>query len=214
MTLSDNDMLESLSQDQEAEPNTENETLTLPLSKPISVGEKTVTEIKLREPTLYETIIASQKIVSFPDIVGVEVMESEIELVRQVAGLSDAFFSQIPADIIKKARDFVVGFEERARENFTQQEHDLPCEKTLTFSPPIHGGGKEWDVMTLHAPMIGQIKSARMILKKISLEKLHRSNEMLITSVSGWPKVAVLRLPISRFVEASWYLNVFFPVFQ
>ncbi|MXV35648.1 hypothetical protein GS535_03630 [Saccharibacter sp. EH611] len=214
MTLSDNDMLESLSQDQEAEPNTQAETLTLSLPAPISVGEKTITELKLREPTLYETIIASRKVVSFPNIVRVEVMEAEIEIVRQVTGLSDAFFSQIPSGIIKKARDFVVGFEERARDNLSQEEHDLPCEKTLTFSPAIHGGGKEWDVMTLRAPTIGEIKSARMILKKASLEKIHRSNEMLITAVSGWPKAAVLRLPISNFVEASGYLNGFFPVFQ
>lgn len=133
----------------------------------------------------------------------------------QVSGLSDAVFSRLPASVVRQARDYVVRFEEEARERLSEQIEgwgdDLPAERTLAFRPPIPGGSQSWGSMSLRSPTVGQMRPAKALLKKPSLEALFRSDELLITAVSGWPKVAVLRLPISRYVEAAGYLNAFFP---
>ena len=189
--------------------------LTIALPEPLKSGETEIVSITLREPTLYEVITASKKVRSFPNISPVEVLEAELELVRQVSGLSDAVFSRLPASVVRQARDYVVRFEEEARERMAEQIEgwgdDLPTERTLSFRPSIPGGSQSWGSMSLRSPTVGQMRPAKALLKKPSLEALFRSDELLITAVSGWPKVAVLRLPISRYVEAAGYLNAFFP---
>ena len=191
-------------------------TLTIPLPEPLRLGETEIGLITLREPTLYEVVTAAKKVRTFPNISPVEVLEAELELVRQVSGLSDAVFSKLPASVVRQARDYVVRFEEEAREQIAEQIEgwgdNLPAERTLSFSPAISGGGQSWDSMTLRSPTVGQMRPAKALLKKPSLEALFRSDELLITSVSGWPKAAVLRLPASRYVEAAGYLNAFFPM--
>lgn len=195
--------------------NSEASSLTIPLPEPLKSGETEITSITLREPTLYEVITAAKKVRTFPNISPVEVLEAELELVRQVSGLSDALFSKLPASVVRQARDYVVRFEEEAREQTAEQLEgwgdNLPAERMFSFVPPIPGGNQSWDSMTLRSPTVGQMRPAKALLKKPSLEALFRSDELLITSVSGWPKAAVLRLPVSRYVEAAGYLNAFFP---
>ena len=215
--MNDQEMLssyESGSADNEGQ-SAEASLFTITLPEPLKSGEAEITSITLREPTLYEVITAAKKVRNFPNISPVEVLEVELELVRQVSGLSDALFSKLPASVVRQARDYVVRFEEEAREQMAEQLEgwgdNLPAERTLAFSPSIPGGNQDWGSMTLRSPTVGQMRPAKALLRKPSLEALFRSDELLITSVSGWPKAAVLRLPVSRYVEAAGYLNAFFP---
>lgn len=215
--LSDQDLLSSYEGSSTADEGQDAEasSLTIPLPEPLKSGETEISIITLREPTLYEVITAAKKVRTFPNISSVEVLEAELELVRQVSGLSDALFSKLPASVVRQARDYVVRFEEDAREQMAEQLEgwgdNLPAERTLSFSPSVPGGNQSWDSMTLRSPTVGQMRPAKALLKKPSLEALFRSDELLITSVSGWSKAAVLRLPVSRYVEAAGYLNAFFP---
>lgn len=215
--LSDQELLSSYegSAAHDEEQDAETGTLTIALPEPLKSGETEIASITLKEPTLYEVITAAKKVKSFPNISPVEVLEAELELVRQVSGLSDAVFSRLPASVVRQARDYVVRFEEEARERMAEQIEgwgdDLPTERTLAFRPSIPGGSQNWDSMSLRSPTVGQMRPSKALLKKPSLEALFRSDELLITAVSGWPKAAVLRLPISRYVEAAGYLNAFFP---
>lgn len=215
--LSDQELLSGYegSSDHDKGRDTEGNTLTIPLPEPLKSDEAEISSITLREPTLYEVITAAKKVRTFPNISPVEVLEAELELIRQVSGLSDAVFLKLPASIVRQARDYVVRFEEEAREQIAEKIEgwgdNIPAERTLSFNPPIPGGNQDWGSMTLRSPTVGQMRPAKALLKKPSLEALFRSDELLITAVSGWPKAAVLRLPVSRYVEASGYLNAFFP---
>lgn len=184
---------------------------TLPITPAIEINGQSYTEIRLREPVLADFVAMARKI-------GDELNEEtlylgEIELVRAVSGLPGEVIDRLRADLLDTARDYLTGFEQAAREDVEKLRNEwgdtLPPSYTVDLGQPINATGRDFVSLDLTPPTVGPVRRARAFLKKQTVLNLLLHDQVLLEAVSGWPKAAILSLPISKKIAASGYLESF-----
>lgn len=182
--------------------------MILNLDPPIN-GESRLT---LKEPTVYQVKQAA-------DVIGQRatsesVYDSQIILVSLVAACSTDMVNQLPTRKLDEAVAYVCSFEDDARRNMMDPEAfdkiDLSSEKIIVFPKPIEGGGRSFSEMKLHEPEVKDRRRFKAAEAGGSMSSIMRGEIQLVQDVSGWHPAAIMRMPISKFAEASDYLTGFF----
>ncbi|GBR03127.1 phage tail assembly protein [Gluconobacter cerinus] len=180
------------------------------LDHPITEGDKEYDRINLTEPTLYHAMSASQVIGKRPTLA--TIYDSQIKLVALSANIPEKVVKQFPTRALDEAVSYVMAFEDDVRrpEDFQISDLDLRPEKTILFKVPISGGGREYSDMRLREPQVTEHRRFKAVEGGGSVQDGLKAQMQLIEDVSGWNRAALLRLPMSKFVEAADYLTGFF----
>ncbi|MFT8354114.1 MAG: phage tail assembly protein [Gluconobacter japonicus] len=207
--LSDDALLEVVSDGSEPEAD-EPEGGVIILDPPITENNQDYSRVNLAEPTIYHVLSASQVIGKRPTLA--TVYDSQIRLVSLVAGIPERAVKRFPSSVLDRAVDYVSAFEEANRRgpDFEASDLDLRPEKVILFAKPIPGGGQQFSEMRLREPEVSERRRFKVIEGGATVQDSLKAEFQLVEDVSGWNRAALLRLPISKFVEASEYLTGFF----
>lgn len=174
------------------------------LDNPLKINDETYTEIKLREPTVNEVIL-SLKVAGKRTTLEAS-YESNINLLHRVSGLPGNVIEALPGSVMDEATNYLFSFQEEQKDN--------SCEELIEINPPIVLSNKEeYDFLELKEPTVGQRKKATRALDQYGNTTLGgmEFQVSLLTEVTGWKLAAVLKLPMSIFMQASQYFTRFFP---
>lgn len=170
------------------------------------------THLTLKEPTVYQVKQAA-------DVIGQRassesVYDSQISLVSLVAGCSSELVNQMPTRKLDEAVAYVCSFEDNARRDMMDPDAldkvDLSPEKIIVFPRPIEGGGRSFSEMKLREPEVKDRRRFKAAEAGGTMSSIMRGEIQLVQDVSGWHPAAIMRMPISKFAEASDYLTGFF----
>nr|WP_246495493.1 phage tail assembly protein [Ameyamaea chiangmaiensis] len=178
------------------------------LDDPITLKDGTsFSEIVLSEPNVYHRLMATKLIGKRPTLATMR--DSQIDLVARVAGWPVIAVQQLPASLLDEAIVFVTGFEQDARRP-DDAEPDRSPSKSIVFEPAVEGAGRTWGRMELREPKVSERRKYDATLGRGTPEGIMQAEIDLVAGVSGWALAAVMRMPDSKFVEASEYLTGFF----
>lgn len=204
--LSDEDVLPAMSDPQEEV--VEKHPGVFHLEKPITIkGGETFETLKLHEPAVFHALQATKVIGRKPTLESI--YDSQISMVCQISKWPRLAVDQLPSHILDAATDFLGHFEEDARRN-PDEEPDLTPELTITFKPGIEAVNKTFNVMDLREPVVSERRAFKSFESRQTFEGLMSGEIDLVERISGWPKAAVLKMPISKFARAADYLTGFF----
>lgn len=175
---------------------------TISFTSPVNFNDKVYEEITVREPTVNEYML-SLKSKGNRESFEADAMV-QIELLSRVSGLPVNAIESFPSSVMDEATNFIASFQED-QENTDSNE--------IIIDPPITiSNGNEYDRLTLLEPTVGQRKKATRMLDKYGNTPLGAMEFQLslLKDISDWPLVALLKLPISTFLQASRYLSDFF----
>lgn len=184
------------------------DTLVIDLNPPLEVKKTgTFEELRLHEPNVYQVLCATQAMGRQATLSSV--YDSQISLVARVSGLPERAVIELPATILDRAVVFVTGFEEDNRRK-PDEPPETPSSYTLIFPDPIEATGRTFSEMALREPVVRERRNMKAVEAKGTPEALLQAEISLVEAVSGWPKAAVLKMPISKFAKAADYLTGFF----
>ncbi|GBR21107.1 phage tail assembly protein [Asaia spathodeae] len=181
--------------------------LTITLDEPIKVRAGDYTRLALSEPCVFHVLEASKKIGSRPD--QETVYDSQIDLVARVSGWPLTALYALPSRKLDEAIVFVTDFEESAR----RQPDEPPSHEdqlVLVADREIEAVKSLWREMTLREPNVAERRAFKSAQAKGSAYAYMRGELQLVSSISGWPDAAILKMPISMFARAADYCAVFF----
>ncbi|WP_338086095.1 phage tail assembly protein [Gluconacetobacter azotocaptans] len=167
----------------------------------------TFTELRLREPTVFETLYAAK-------VIGrratqESIYDSQIDLVARVSKWPVVAVHMLGARMLDEAVDFLSRFEQEARRP-ADADPDLSPSLTLQFLPPIEAVNQTFPSMSLRPPTVGERRPYKAAETRGTAEAFLQAEIDLVRAVSEWPPAAVLKMPISQFARASDYLTGFF----
>ena len=167
----------------------------------------TFTELRLREPTVFESLYAAK-------VIGrratqESIYDSQIDLVARVSKWPVSAVYMLAARMLDEAVNFLSRFEQDAR-RAADADPDLSPSLTLQFLPPIEAVNQTFPSMSLRPPTGGERRPYKAAEARGTAEAFLQAEIDLVCAVSDWPLPAVLKMPISRFAHASDYLTGFF----
>ncbi|ANA14168.1 phage tail assembly protein [Acetobacter oryzifermentans] len=208
MTLSDDDVLLAVSDVQEDTDSVETRPGVFHLEKPITLkGGETFETLELHEPVVFHALTATKIIGRKPSLESI--YDSQINMVCQISKWPKLAVDQLPSHILDEAIDFLNHFEEDARRN-PDETPDFTPELMLTFKPGIEAVGKSFNMMELREPVVAERRAFKSFESRQTFEGIISGEIDLVERISGWPKAAVLKMPISKFACAADYLTGFF----
>ncbi|MBV1823377.1 phage tail assembly protein [Komagataeibacter oboediens] len=183
-------------------------TLVIDLNPPLEVKKAgTFDELRLHEPNVYHVLCAAQAMGR--QLTPESVYNSQIGLVARISGVPERAIIELRSTILDRAVMFVTGFEEDARRK-PDEEPDTSPSFSLIFPDPIEATGRTFSDMTLREPTVRERRIMKAAEARGTPEAFLQAEISLVETVSGWPKAAVLKMPISRFAKAADYLTGFF----
>lgn len=184
------------------------DTLVIDLNPPLEVKKTgTFEELRLHEPNVYHVLCAAQAMGR--QITPETVYNSQIGLVARISGVPERAIIELPSTILDRAVVFVTGFEEDARRK-PDEEPDTSPSFSLIFPDPIEATGRTFSDMTLREPTVRERRVMKAAEARGTPEAFLQAEISIVEAVSGWPKAAVLKMPISQFAKAADYLTGFF----
>ncbi len=181
--------------------------LIIALDEPIRVRAGEFSRLELTEPCVFHVLEASKKIGPRPD--QETIYDSQIDLVARVSGWPLTALYALPTRKLDEAIVFVTDFEETAR----RQPEDQPnCDDRLVLvgKRDIEAVKNLWREMTLREPTVAERRVFKSAQAKGNASSFLRGEIQLVSSISGWPDAAILKMPISMFARAADYCAGFF----
>ncbi|WP_200410760.1 phage tail assembly protein, partial [Komagataeibacter oboediens] len=170
-------------------------TLVIDLNPPLEVKKAgTFDELRLHEPNVYHVLCAAQAMGR--QITPESVYNSQIGLVARISGVPERAIIELRSTILDRAVMFVTGFEEDARRK-PDEEPDTAPSFSLIFSDPIEATGRTFSDMALREPTVRERRIMKAAEARGTPEAFLQAEISLVETVSGWPKAAVLKMPIS-----------------
>jgi len=181
--------------------------LILTLDEPIKVKAGEYARLELVEPCVFHALEASKKIGPRPD--QETVYDSQIDLVARVSGWPLTALYALPSRKLDEAIVFVTDFEEGARRQPDEQpSHDDRL--VIVANHEIEAVKSLWREMTLREPNVAERRAFKSAQAKGNVTAFMRGEIQLVSSISGWPDAAILKMPISMFARAADYCAGFF----
>ncbi|MDI2091624.1 phage tail assembly protein [Commensalibacter oyaizuii] len=181
-------------------------TKIISLDRPVRVGDRDYTELKLREPIVNEVIQAFKTMAGKQS--SVAAYDAQLILVASVSEMPIQGIEELPGRILDQAIDFVMSFQDMTPCNEPYDQWDMELIPPLQLS-----NGETLSEIALQEPTV---KQRKMAMKQFD----HYGQTIvgglefqvsLLTQVSGQKLASILKLPISQFTKASGYLLRFFP---
>lgn len=209
---SDEELMSQLAGSTEEEESAEPDLGRFKLRTPIEIKGREIDSVRVTEPNVSHILSVRQAIGKKPTLASVTY--SQFVLLSKAADLSIEVVKELPTSIIDRAVSYAADFEDKAwaaaGEWVARGIDSMPLEKVITVKKPLSGGGKDFSEMRL-SEATGSIKlDFESRLDGASDESLFRAQIHLLQVVSGWHPAAVMRLPISKFVEGVGYISAFF----
>lgn len=181
--------------------------LMITLDEPIKVKAGEYARLELFEPCVFHVLEASKKIGPRPD--QETVYESQIDLVARVSGWPLTALYALPSRKLDEAIVFVTDFEESAR----RQPDEQPSHEerlVIVADREIEAVKSLWREMILREPNVAERRAFKSAQAKGNVTAFMRGEIQLVSSISGWPDAAILKMPISMFARAADYCAGFF----
>ncbi|OUJ03200.1 phage tail assembly protein [Acetobacter cibinongensis] len=181
---------------------------TFTLDAPITLkGGEQFDTLTLSEPTVYHQLMAARIIGKTPTLESI--YNSQIDTVRRLSGWPQLAIDQLPSNILDDAVDYTSSFDETARRK-PEEVPECPPSLLVSLPTPIEATGKQYSTLELRPPMVGERRAFKVLEGRGTFEGMLLAEIDLVEKVSGWPKAAVLKMPISIFARAADYLTGFF----
>jgi len=195
-------------EDNAAPEDDDGRTLVIDLDPPLEVRKfGTFEELRLYEPNVFQTLCAAQAMGK--RATSESIYNAQVGLVARISGMPERAAIELPTTILDRAAAFLSAFEEDNRRK-PDEEPETPPSCTLIFPDPIEATGRTFSEMVLREPVVRERRIMKAAEAKGTPEAFLQAEIALVESVSEWPKAAVLKMPISKFAQASDYLTGFF----
>lgn len=207
--MSDEELLMAVSSTGEGENKEAGDSLII-LEVPLEEGKIEYDRLQLREPSFYDIWTASQVIGKRPTLASV--YDSQIKLVSRVTNIPERVIKRLPVRVLDRSVDYLTSFEDARRSdvNLNEADLDLRPEKVVLFETPISCSTQDYREMKLREPTVTERRRFKTVEGGGSVQDSLNAELHLLEDVSGWNRAALLRLPISKFIEAVEYLTGFF----
>jgi len=206
-TFSDADVLGALTGEQDDCVTPEGRHLVITVDPAITVKAGEYSRLALSEPGVFHVLEASKKIGARPD--RESVYDSHIDLVARVASWPLTALYALPSRKLDEAIVFVTEFEEQARRQ-PDEKPLLDDELVLVADHEIEAVRSLWRELKLREPTVAERRAFKAAESKGTPYAYMRGEMQLVSSISGWPDAAILKMPISMFARAADYCTGFF----
>ena len=171
--------------------------MILKLTKPVTFGEKTLSEITLREPTIGEAM-SVMALLTAEDHVGYL-----MSLIASVATIQFQFVEEMGMADINEASKFLQEFPLVPTLDFRGKKIQTPFRVPVT--PTITHGNKALDCLEINDPLAKMVREANKLLtgSEFTLDKVQARNFKLVQLITGTEVVLLQRVPLTQFREAE-----------
>jgi hypothetical protein len=177
-------------------------TLVIPINPPIKHEGGEVSELKLREPTGKEMREAERK---FDGGMTPEAVSNfEVALVGAVSGVPEVALNKLPVSVMRRASDFVRGFD------VVPAPAELQETLNLILPEPISVGGVTYTELNLAEPTVGARRRAETAFRTGQTLANSRHYQLILTAEAAKAGFAAVEMmPVSVLNQAEAYLRGF-----